>query len=111
MTLLLLPPIAFLIVFIAVYGLTRVLSALAITGTRRGKGQGELYACGEEFPDARIQPNYAQFFPFAFFFTLMHVVVLTVATVPIGKLSSHPVAILYLLAACIGLLVLYRREK
>jgi len=110
MTFLLLPPIAFLIVFIAVICLTRVLSGLAITGTTKGKGQGELYACGEEFPDTRIQPNYAQFFPFAFFFTVMHVVVLTVATVPAGALRSHPVAILYLAAACIGLLILYRRE-
>ena len=111
MNLLLLPPIAFMIVFIAVLGLTRVASGLALTGAAKGKGQGKLYACGEEFPDERIQPDYAQFFPFAFFFTVMHVVVLTVATVPAGGLRMHPVAILYLVAACVGLLVLYRREK
>ncbi len=41
----------------------------------------------------------------------MHVVVLTVATVPAGRLRAHPVVILYLVAACIGLLILFRREK
>ncbi len=37
----------------------------------------------------RIPPEYRQFFPFAFFFTIMHVVALVVTTVPAGHLWAH----------------------
>lgn len=109
---LLLPPIAFLIVFITVLCITWALSKLAApTASSKPLGKGEVYACGEEYLDTLIQPDYAQFFPFAFFFTIMHVVVLTIALVPAGSLRFHPVVIIYLLAAFIGLLILLRRDK
>jgi hypothetical protein len=75
----------------------------------KGAGQGKAYACGEDLPSHRMQPDYAQFFPFAFFFTIMHVVALIVGTVPSGDVKSFGIAIVYLLAAFCGLFILFRR--
>lgn len=67
------------------------------------------YACGEDVPDHRMQPDYAQFFPFAFFFTIMHVVALIVATVPRGSAAASSLAVAYLVSAAVGVWVLFRR--
>ena len=106
----LLPPVAFVIVL--------VLMALQLTSmglvtfpkklTRPAPGKEKPYACGHDV-EHRVRPDYSQFFPFAFFFTLMHVVALVVATVPGGSLAAASLACLYLLASAIGLFILYRR--
>ena len=57
-----------------------------------------------------IQPDYGQFFPFAFFFTILHVVALMVTTVPARDAGARfVIAVVYVLGAVVGLLVLYRR--
>ena len=105
----LLPPVAFVIVLalmslqLASMGLASFPKKLA----RPSEGKGKPYACGHDV-DHRVRPDYSQFFHFAFFFTLMHVVALVVATVPGGSLSAALMACLYLLASAVGLFVLYR---
>ena len=106
----LLPPVAFVIVL--------VLMSLQLTSmgfvsfpkklTRLAPGKNKPYACGHDM-DHRVRPDYSQFFHFAFFFTLMHVVALVVATVPGRSISAACLARLYLVASAIGLFVLYRR--
>jgi NADH-quinone oxidoreductase subunit A len=56
-----------------------------------------------------VQPDYTQFFPFAFFFTMIHVVAMMVATVPTGSWAAIVIAALYLIGTAIGLLILFRR--
>lgn len=73
-------------------------------------GQRRPYASGEEVADHRAQPDYGQFFHFAFFFTIVHVVALVVATVPGGVPAAAVLAAAFVLAAAVGLLVLYRRN-
>jgi hypothetical protein len=109
-TFLLIPPIAFGIVLLAAFGLSLALSRLAfrVRKTRSG-GATEPYACGEDFPIPMIQPNYGQFLPFAFFFTILHVVALTIATVPVETRGTLAFAGLYILGAVVGLSVLYRK--
>ncbi|MEG1547688.1 MAG: hypothetical protein RR232_02930 [Clostridia bacterium] len=46
----------------------------------------DAYACGQRGVKNYISPDYSQFFPFAFFFTIMHVLVLAVATAPADAL-------------------------
>lgn len=109
-TWLLLPPVVFAVVFAAVllqYWGMRVLSS----GEKWPSGAGKLdsYACGEDVKDPRVQPDYSQFFPFAFFFTIMHVVALVVATMPRGLPAVSMLAALYLVASAIGLFILFRR--
>lgn len=67
------------------------------------------YACGEDVPTHLIQPDYTEFFPFAFFFTILHVVTLMVATVPMETLGSFSIAVIYIVGAVTGLVILFRR--
>ncbi len=106
---LLLPPLAFLVVLGTVVALWAVLGRLRFRTDVRTAGEGKAYACGEDLPDHMIQPDYGQFLPFAFFFTVLHVVALVVATAPAAALASVAIAALYIVGALIGLVVLYRK--
>lgn len=107
---LLLPPLAFIIVFIAAWIQIGLMSRMAIAGKTGVKGKGKAYACGEDVENNRINPDYSQFFPFAFFFTIMHVVALIVATVPAAATKfSLLMAVLYLVVAIVSLFILFRR--
>lgn len=100
------PPVTFLVVLAAgsvAYWFLRGLTLRAPLSA----GATKPYACGEE-QTAMVQPDYAQFFPFAFFFTILHVVALMVTTVPVATLNNVLVAVLYLVGAVVGLLILYR---
>lgn len=57
----------------------------------------------------RVRPDYSQFFPFAFFFTIMHVVALMVATIPGGAIKLYAIAVLYLIVAVSALFILFRK--
>ena len=110
--LLLSPPIALLVLL----GLTILYYIFLRTMTPKlpqAKGLSKPYACGEEQSEP-VRADYGQFFPFAFFFTILHVVALTVATVPVQEghfLSSLAIALLYIVSALVGLSVLYRRYE
>jgi NADH-quinone oxidoreductase subunit A len=107
---LLLPPIAFLLLLAVTALLAVSFRRLAPHGADSA-GKTKAYACGEDVLTNRVQPSYSQFFPFAFFFTIMHVVALILATVPAGGLKNFiGIAVLYLLAALSGLTVLFREK-
>ncbi len=108
MNILLLPPIAFGLILVSLLIFFALSGRLAAKPSTQAAGKTKSYACGEEVTSHRAQPEYTQFFPFAFFFTIMHVVALIVATAPIGSLRISAVAALYLLASAIGLFILYR---
>lgn len=103
------PPAAFLIVLVASALLSWLFSRLSL---RRKGPVGDLdkaYACGEDVPSHLIQPDYTEFFPFAFFFTILHVVTLMIATVPMETISSFSIAVIYIIGAVTGLVILFRR--
>ncbi len=106
---LLTPPVAFMIVLAAMLGFSRLLSMLSARPKTREAGTEKSYACGEDVPTNMMQPDYSQFFPFAFFFTLLHVFTLTIATVPSLSGGSFVIAAIYILAAITGLVILFRR--
>jgi len=107
----LLPPIAFVVVLASVWLQSRGMDwfSLRPRGGADAHGKRKPYASGEHVEDHRAQPDYAQFFHFAFFFTIMHVVALVVATVPRGSAAAALLATAFLASAAIGLLVLFRR--
>ena len=107
--LLLSPPVIFIFVLIIVFSLSRILSKMAFKPKKVINGQTEPYACGENIPTHMIQPDYTQFFPFAFYFTILHVVALMLALVPAITIETLVMAMIYILGAIIGLVVLYRR--
>lgn len=104
------PPVAFLLILAVALILLRGLSIFSCPaqGGAIG-GKRKAYACGEDMKENRGQPNYSQFFPFAFFFTIMHVLALVVATVPIHNWPAVQIAVGYLLCSAIGLFILFRR--
>lgn len=103
--LLLAPPVVFLIYLALSVLMSYFSKRIAAKGTDT-PGKTKSYACGEDMVVNRAQPDYSQFFQFAFFFTIMHVVVLVVATDPSGiSLMSG----LYLTVTVIALYMLFRR--
>lgn len=108
-SILLTPPLAFIIVLAVSIFLLKVSSCFSARG-KDTTGEGRKgYACGEDFSNHLIQPDYSQFFPFAFFFTILHVVALTIATVPVENMTTFAIAVVYIGGAVIGLSILLRR--
>jgi FtsH-binding integral membrane protein len=108
--LLLSPPVAYVLLFAVIAALSSLSKRMAFH--RKGKGpsgSGAEYACGEDFKGHMAQPDYSQFFPFAFFFTILHVVALVIATVPAVDARTFAIAAVYCAGAVIGLSVLQRR--
>jgi NADH-quinone oxidoreductase subunit A len=103
------PPVAFLINFIFISGMAAALSTLALKVKEKPKGTGESYACGESNYNPMAQPDYSQFFPFAFFFTIAHVATLMVAMIPAGSPHVLGMALIYLFAVVVGLFILLGR--
>jgi len=107
---LLAPPVAFTVLLVTVwlkYHGMRLLRAGECWPDRPGRDKA--YGCGEDIKNSRVQPDYREFFPFAFFFTIMHVVALLVATVPAGHAGAVLGAAVYLAGASVALFILYRR--
>ncbi len=104
-TFLLAPPIAFLIFLVLSLSISFTGKLVAAKGVD-SPGKTKSYACGEDMPENQGQPEYSQFFKFAFFFTLMHVVVLMVATDPSG---ISVMSGLYLIVTVASLFMLFRR--
>ena len=107
--LILTPPVAFIIVLISTILLSSALSRLSYKSKKGEESSTESYSCGEEVSTHLIQPDYGAFFPFAFFFTILHVVTLIVATVPVETIESFSIAVIYIAGAITALFVLFRR--
>jgi NADH:ubiquinone oxidoreductase subunit 3 (subunit A) len=90
---LLVPPVAFCIILLVVGAKFAAMRAL---GPRANPTPAKLkpYACGEDMAWGTMQPDYSQFFPVAVLFTVLHVSVLVVATVPHGPAAL--LALVYL---------------
>jgi NADH-quinone oxidoreductase subunit A len=105
---LLTPPIAFIIILLVAAILSRITVIFAAKG-KDSAGKNKAYACGETPLTNRAQPDYAQFFPFAFFFTIMHVAVLIVTTMP-QTTAGLQIAVIYLIVALLSLFILFRKQ-
>jgi len=103
------PLAAFAIMLAAMLLFMKLLSLLSYKTSVHEAGTRKSYACGEDAPTNLMQPDYSQFFPFAFFFTILHVFTLIVATAPVLTPQSFVMASIYILAAITGLVILFRR--
>ncbi len=107
--LLLVPPVALTLLVMVVWVLSGAAGTLSF---RRRTDRGALdkpYAGGENIGTHRVQVDYAQFFPFAFFFTILHVVTLVVTTSPARNLEGLAISLIYVMGALLGLWILFRR--
>jgi hypothetical protein len=99
---LLYPPLAFIILLIVGYLVYRLAAA---RGPKPSLEEGKIstYACGEDIPGKKVQHAY-HLFHFAFFFTVLHVAALMIATVPSGGIAM--LGIIYLVIALIAVTIL-----
>jgi len=98
------PPVAFmacLLISAGIYGFGRLVEEKAAPVP----GKYEPYACGEDFKAEKFEFGYRKFYIAAIFFTIMHVAVLTVATVPGGAIAFR--ALVYLVAIAASISSLY----
>ena len=100
--LILAPPIAFIIFLVVAYLVYKWGGTLAIKKKVEGKKLAT-YACGEDIPSGKAQYAY-QFFRIAFFFTILHVAALIIATVPSGRMAF--LGIIYLLIVIAAVVIL-----
>ncbi|MFA5875380.1 MAG: hypothetical protein WC901_01650 [Candidatus Margulisiibacteriota bacterium] len=106
---LLTPPITFLVLLAFIWLIALWCAKLSIKHGTTKERVSEAYSCGEEFSGHMIQPDYSQFFPFAFFFTILHVVALIIATVPAETIETFVMAIIYLAVALICMVTLLKK--
>ena len=98
------PPVAFFVFLAAAFGLYALGRGMAPKLNKAG-GKLTTYACGEDIPGVKIQFGYRLFFLFALFFTMMHVAVLVIATVPSGKIIFFALFYLVMIALSVTALV------
>lgn len=102
-------PVAFVVLLIAAALLLAFFSRCAVGTKGLSPDACKGYSCGEDFKGHLIQPDYSQFFSFALFFTILHVVALMIATVPVETKEIFVLAGIYLVGAIVGLAVLLRK--
>jgi len=108
-SILLIPPIAFSVLTLVVMAESFFMKRSSSKGAA-GEGAKKAYSCGEDMEENRFRPEYGQFFSFAFFFSIMHVVALVVATMPSGMRGAYFIAALYVAGAVVSLVALLRRD-
>ena len=101
------PPVAFFVFLGAAFGLYALGRGMAPKLTNTG-GKLTTYACGENIPGVKIQFGYRLFFFIALFFTMMHVAVLVIATVPDGPIAFF--ALFYLAMIFLSVMSLVTRS-
>jgi NADH-quinone oxidoreductase subunit A len=99
------PLLVFVIFLLIAYAIYRF-GGLLSPKTKIISGKLKAYACGEDIPGRFVQPTYHVFY-IAFFFTILHVSVLVVATIPKGSIAV--VGVFYLLMLLVSIYVLMRR--
>ena len=103
------PPVTFVIILFFSMMLSYLFSRLSFRSKKPAGDSGESYACGEDNYDHMTQPDYSNFFPYAFFFTLAHVATLIITTLPVETVRSFAIAVLYIIGAILGLYILLRK--
>ncbi len=101
------PPVAF-VVFLLLAALIYGLGARMAPKLKKEGGKLTTYACGEDLPGVKFQWGYRLFFFIALFFTIMHVAVLVMATIPPGNIAFF--GLIYLAMIFLSIMALVTRN-
>ena len=101
------PPVVAVLFFFLLYGASELFSRYAHRGAVSER-EADAYACGQRGVNASVSPNYSEFYPFAALFTILHVLVLTVASAPNDEILLPAAYILMVLGA---LIVIFRKVR
>jgi NADH-quinone oxidoreductase subunit A len=99
------PPIIFFAFVILFFLGSKGLSRYANPAVKGRKGL-DAYACGQRNIQNYVNPDYSEFFPLAFFFTLMHVFTLVVTTAPYDA-QLLPAA--YIVSGILAMVIIFRK--
>ncbi|MCX5782839.1 MAG: NADH-quinone oxidoreductase subunit A [Elusimicrobia bacterium] len=100
------PPLAFLVCLAAVWLFSKVAALLAHKKIAV-EGKDEPYACGENITAEKAEPDYRGFFPFAIFFTVLHVAGLMLAMWANVSVASYYAGIAYLTFVALALAMIF----
>jgi len=100
-------PVVFLI-FLGFYCILYWLGGQMAPKANSIGGKLDTYSCGEEMPIPPVKISFRLFFYIALFFTMMHVAVLVVATIPSGPLAWLGIA--YLMMIFLSVMALITRN-
>jgi len=99
------PPVVFFLFLVLLFACSRGVSRYSPIGAG-GEGRLDHYGCGQRHVQDYVNPDYSQFFPFAFFFTIMHVLVLVVATAPY---DAPLLPIVYITSGILAMRIIFKR--
>jgi len=102
------PPLAFIVILLIVAFWFSFCSLFSTKAQAETLGKKKAYACGEDLPTHKIRPDYSEFFPYAYFFTIMHVVAMMIATIPKISFEVALIGIFYLVGGIVCLSILFR---
>ena len=99
------PPVVFA-AFLLLFALGMRRARRYAARTEAGERELEPYACGQREFESYVNPDYTQFFRYAFVFSVLHVLALVVATAP-SNATALPLA--YVAAGVLTLSIIFRK--
>ncbi len=99
------PPIIFALFLMGFALMYKWFSKYSADG-KAGEHTYEPYACGQRDVENYVNPDYSHFFPYAFVFTVVHVLILVVATAPSDAVL---LPVVYVVAGILSILISFKR--
>ena len=99
------PPILFIILFFSLILFSKMLEMLGVKG-KAGEHALESYACGQRSVENYVNPDYSQYFSYAFIFTVIHILILVVATSP---KNFQVMPVIYVVSGILAILIALKR--
>jgi len=100
------PPVVFAAFLLIFFLLMRMLGKYAAKSDASGRAL-DPYACGQRDFENYVNPDYIQFFRYAFVFTVMHVVALVITTASVSTATALP--LVYVAASVLSLVIIFRK--
>lgn len=98
------PPVAFILFLASALGAMYGLGRYARKGDQTARAL-DPYACGQRDYEHYVNPNYTQFFRYAFVFSVMHVLALVITT----SLDELFLPLTYVGAGILALVIVFRK--
>ena len=99
------PPVLFTLILIYLLIFSKWLSRFSCK-IESGEHALDSYACGQRDVENYVNPDYSQYFPYAFIFTVVHILILVVATAPAdAKLTP----VIYIVSGILAILIAFKR--
>jgi NADH-quinone oxidoreductase subunit A len=106
MEILLYPPFAFIIALIILFIFAKIIKGFE-PKVQKNPETSKTYACGEDVAPQKSTPSYEEFYPYAIFFTVLHVVALMLMTLAFATQVPFMVPLIYIIIVMIILSILF----